>query len=184
MVVGEGGRSSGVLLYNHSNHLPILLRLRSIAKLTFWVAAILDYKMATTKIVNQSILFPTAKNVDIATKIEFLYCFASEILSKQLFDGVHFAIQDGGPKSVSVQMETLVFGFREVSAFQKCIWLQLSTKVERKYIATLTISFTNQSELAHYLYISSILTLCLPKTEISVFQRPTLACQRRRFPSL
>ena len=28
------------------------------------------------------------------------------------------------------------------------------------------------------------LTLCLPKTEISVFQRPTLACQRRRFPSL
>ena len=29
-----------------------------------------------------------------------------------------------------------------------------------------------------------ILTLCLPKTEISVFQRPTLACQRRRCPSL
>ena len=28
------------------------------------------------------------------------------------------------------------------------------------------------------------LSLCLPKTEISVFQRPTLACQRRRFPSL
>ena len=28
------------------------------------------------------------------------------------------------------------------------------------------------------------LTLCLPKTEISVFQRPTLASQRRRFPSL
>ena len=27
-------------------------------------------------------------------------------------------------------------------------------------------------------------TLCLPKTEISVFQRPTLACQRRRFPPL
>ena len=63
------------------------------------MAAILDYKMATTKIVNQSILFPTAKNIDIATKIEFLYCFASEILSKQLLDGVHFAIQDGGPKS-------------------------------------------------------------------------------------
>ena len=56
--------------------------------------------MAATKIVNQSILFPTARNVDIATKIEFLYCFASEILSKQLLDGVHFAIQDGGPKSV------------------------------------------------------------------------------------
>ena len=35
-------------------------------------------------------------------------------------------------------METLVFGFSEVSAFQKCIWLQLSTKFERKYIATLT----------------------------------------------
>ena len=63
------------------------------------MAAILDYKMATTKIVNQSILFPTAKNVDIATKIEFLDCFASEILSKQLLDGVPFAIQEGGPKS-------------------------------------------------------------------------------------
>ena len=42
-------------------------------------------------------------------------------------------------KKFSVQLETLVFGFREVSAFQKCIWLQLSTKVERKYIATLTM---------------------------------------------
>ena len=30
---------------------------------------------------------------------------------------------------------------------------------------------------------SIVLTLCLPKTEISVFQRPTLACQRRRSPS-
>ena len=30
----------------------------------------------------------------------------------------------------------------------------------------------------------ALLTLCLPKTEISVFQRPALACQRRRFPSL
>ena len=32
--------------------------------------------------------------------------------------------------------------------------------------------------------LPTFLTLCLPKTEISVFQRPTLACQRRRFPSL
>ena len=69
--------------------------------------------MATTKIVNQSILFPTAKNVGIATKIEFLYWLACDILSKQLLDGVHFAIQDGG-KKFSVQMETFVFGFREV----------------------------------------------------------------------
>ena len=68
----------------------------NIAKLTFWVAAILDYKM--TKSDNQSILFPTYKNVVIATKIDFLYCLASEILSKQLLDGRHFAIQDGGPK--------------------------------------------------------------------------------------
>ena len=66
--------------------LPTLLRLGNIDKLTFWVAAILDYKMATTKIVNQSIHFPTAKNVDIATKIEFLYCLACEILSKQLLE--------------------------------------------------------------------------------------------------
>ena len=40
--------------------------------------------MATTKIANQSINFPTAKNVGIATKIEFLYCLACDILSKQL----------------------------------------------------------------------------------------------------
>ena len=39
--------------------------------------------------------------------------------------------------------------------------------------------------------ISTIIPVCgdrltrwLPKTEISVFQRPTLACKRRRFPSL
>ena len=38
------------------------------------------------------------------------------------------------------------------------------------------LAFTNQ--------FKKKLTLCLPKTEISVFQRPTLACQRRRFPSL
>ena len=36
-------------------------------------------------------------------------------------------------------METLVFGFRKVWAFQKGIYLQLSKKYERKYIATLTI---------------------------------------------
>ena len=42
--------------------------------------------MATTKIVNQSIHFHTAKNVGIATKIEFLYCLACEILSKQLLE--------------------------------------------------------------------------------------------------
>ena len=33
-------------------------------------------------------------------------------------------------------------------------------------------------------WVTNDLTLCLPKTEISVFQHPTLACQRRRFPSL
>ena len=47
------------------------------------MAAILDYKMTTTKIVNQSIHFPTAKNVGIATKFEFLYCLSCEISSKQ-----------------------------------------------------------------------------------------------------
>ena len=44
----------------------------NIDKLTFCVAAILDYKMATTKIVNQSIIFPTARNVGVSTEIEFL----------------------------------------------------------------------------------------------------------------
>ena len=77
----------------------MLLCLENIDKLTFLVAAILDYKMASTKSVNQSILFPTAKNVVIATEIDFLYCLACKILSKKLLDGVHFAIQDGGPKS-------------------------------------------------------------------------------------
>ena len=55
--------------------------------------------MASTKSVNQSIILSTAKNDVIATKLDFLYCLACEILSKQLLDGVHFAIQDGGPKS-------------------------------------------------------------------------------------
>ena len=43
--------------------------------------------------------FATVKNIVIATQIEFRYCLACEILSKQLLEGVHFAIQDGGPKS-------------------------------------------------------------------------------------
>ena len=116
-----------------------MLRLRSIDKLTFWVAAILDYKMATTKIVNQSILFPTAKNIDIATKIEFLYCFASEILSKQLLDGVHFAIQDGGPKSFPFkwkhwflvsersQLSKNVFGYNSPQKSSESFFLDVAT---------------------------------------------------------
>ena len=79
-----------------SNHLPILFHLGNIDKLTFWVAAILNYKMATTESINQAILFPTAKIIVIATTIEFVYCLACDVLSKQLLDGVHFAIQDGG----------------------------------------------------------------------------------------
>ncbi len=79
-----------------SNHLPILFHLGNIDKLTFWVAAILNYKMATTESINQAILFPTAKIIVIATTIEFVYCLACDVLSKQLLDGVHFAIQDCG----------------------------------------------------------------------------------------
>ena len=40
----------------------------------------------------------------------------------------------------------------------------------------------HSAQLISLIYIA--LTLCLPKTEISVVQRPTLACQRRRCPSL
>ena len=99
--------------------------------------------MATTKIVNQSILFPTAKNVDIATKIEFLDCFASEILSKQLLDGVHFAIQDGGPTSFPFkwkhwflvsersQLSKNVFGYNSPQKSSESFFLD---------VATLTIS--------------------------------------------
>ena len=95
--------------------------------------------MATTKIVNQSILFPTAKNVDIATKIEFLYCFASGILSKQLLDGVHFAIQDGGPKSFPFkwkhwflvsersQLSKNVFGYNSPQKSSESFFLDITT---------------------------------------------------------
>ena len=69
--------------------------------------------MASTKSDNQSIFSPTAKNVVVVTNIDFLYCLACEILSKQLLNGVHVAILDGG-SNFSVQMETLVFGFRKV----------------------------------------------------------------------
>ena len=95
--------------------------------------------MATTKIVNQSILFPTAKNVDIATKIEFLDCFASEILSIQLLDGVHFAIQDGGPKtfpfkwkhwflvSERSQLSKNVFGYNSPQKSSESFFLDIAT---------------------------------------------------------
>ena len=116
---------------------PTLLRLGNIDKFTFWVAAILDYKMATTKIVKQSIHFPRAKNVGIATKSEFLYCLACEILSKQLL-GVHFAIQDGGPKSFPFKWKHW-FLVSERSQLSKNVFGYNSTKFERKYIATLTI---------------------------------------------
>ena len=109
-----------------------------IHKLTCWVAAILDYKMATTKIASQSIHFHTAKNVGIATKIEFLYCLACDILSKQLLEvsilRSKMAAQNVFPfkwKHWSLVSERSQFS-------KKCIWLQLSTKFERKYIATLT----------------------------------------------
>ena len=46
-------------------------------------------------------------------------------------------------------------------------------------------TYPNPNRQIKKLYVkNALLTLCLPKTEISVFQRPTLACQRRRFPSL
>ena len=99
--------------------------------------------MATTKIVNQSILFPTAKNVDITTKIEFLDCFASEILSKQLLDGVHFAIQDGGPKSFPFKWKHW-FLVSERSQLSKNVFVYNSPQKSSESffldVATLTIS--------------------------------------------
>ena len=100
--------------------------------------------MASTKSVNQSILFPTAKNVVIATKIDFLYCLACKILSKKLLDGVHFAIQDGGPKSFPIKCQHwfLVSGMSELS--KNVYYLHFSMKYERKYIAILTICLKSQ----------------------------------------
>ena len=110
------------------------------------MAAILEYKKATTNIVNQSIIFPTAKNVDIATKIEFLYCFASEILSKQLLDGVHFAIQDGGPKSFPFkwkhwflvsersQLSKNVFGYNSPQKSSESFFLDVATLTIKEII--------------------------------------------------
>ena len=103
------------------------LRLRNIDKLTFWVAAILDFKMATTNIVNQFILFPTAKNVGIDTTIEFLYCLACEIFSKQLLGSVHFAIQDGGPKSFQFKWKHWFLVF-ERSELSKNVYIYNSPK--------------------------------------------------------
>ena len=132
------------------------------------MAAILDYKMATTKIVNQSILFPTAKNVDIATKIEFLDCFASEILSKQLLDGVHFAIQDGGPKSFPFkwkhwflvsersQLSKNVFGYNSPQKSSESFFLD---------VATLTKTFTNCD---HQITSKQLIA---PQFVVGIFQR-------------
>ena len=76
--------------------------------------------MASTKLVNQSILFPTAKHV-----VDFLYCLACEILSKQLLDGVHFAIQDGGPKSVPFKWKHW-FLVSERSELSKNVYIHIS----------------------------------------------------------
>ena len=99
--------------------------METIDKLTFWMAAILDYKMASTKSVNQSILLPTAKNVVIASNIYFLYCLACEILSKQLLDGVHFAIQYGGPKMFSFKWKHW-FLVSEMSELSKNVYIYIS----------------------------------------------------------
>ena len=64
-------------------------------------------------------------------------------------------------KKFSVQMATLVFGFRNVWAFQQCIFLHFSMKYERKYIAILTITetsiFFNIFPTMHYI-ISKIVS--------------------------
>ena len=54
------------------------------------------------------------------------------------------------------------------------------------YLYLFTYHRNKQIDIFYVLFFHDVqqLTLCLPKTEISVFQRPTLACQRRRFPSL
>ena len=92
------------------------------------MAAIFYLKMATAKNFSASIFLPTPKNVDIANKIEFLYCLACEILSKQVLSGVHFVIQDGDPKKFSVQMETLVLGLRKISELLKNVYGYKSPK--------------------------------------------------------
>ena len=48
---------------------------------------------------------------------DFLYCLACKILSKKLLDGVHFAIQDGGPKRFPFKWQHwfLVSGMSELS---------------------------------------------------------------------
>ena len=85
----------------------------------------MDYKMASTKSVNQSILLPTAKNVVIATNIDFQFCLACEILSKQLLDGVHFAIQDGGPKMFRSN-GNIGFWFQNGMSFQRNVYIYIS----------------------------------------------------------
>ena len=83
--------------------------------------------MATTESINQSILFPTAKNIVIATKIEFLYCLACEVLSKQLLDGVHFVIQDGGLKGFPFKWKHW-FLVSERSELSKNVYIYNSAK--------------------------------------------------------
>ena len=62
-------------------------------------------------------------------------------------------------------------------------WEEIVTEIGRTGDTTVGPCFgTDESCKARF--YERTLTLCLPKTEIAVFQRPTLACQRRRFPSL
>ena len=80
--------------------------------------------MATNKIVNQSILSPTAKNVGIATTIEFLYCLSVRDIVKTAVSGCPFCDPRWRTKQFSVQMETLVL-VSERSELSKNVYIKI-----------------------------------------------------------
>ena len=84
----------------------------------------MDYKMATTKSVNQSILFPIAKHVVIATKIEFLLLFSGRDIVKTAVSRCPFC--DPGWRTKTV--------FRSIGNIG--VWFQKGLGFPKMYIFT------------------------------------------------
>ena len=94
--------------------------------------------MATTKIVNQSILYPTTKNVDISTKIEFLLCLSLRDIVSTAVRWCQFLSPRWRTKSFPFKWKHWFF-VSERSDLSKNVYIYNSPKCERKYLATLTI---------------------------------------------
>ena len=95
---------------------------------------------------------------------------------------VHFAIQDGGPKSFPFKWKHWFLVSERSQLSKKCIWLQLSTKFERKYIATLTIAriTTVHKDIKLKRKDNTILSMCISPVRKDMFLYSAVSSQLDR----